>query len=283
MSLFLRSTQHAERFSADDLKSQGGVPAALLQGVAEFVDEGPGRWKLASESLLERSDRAVVVRQVYREWRQQFESVFRLGQRAQLEQFVRIVVGLVAPERPAFPDELAKMVPGGFFQGDEVADLREQFDDARGLLGEIATPGWALVGTSSDDTSVQRRDLSLGGDRLLAEVGELVVRLNPREGYVLYRDGEAVGRIVKVDASMRQIYLDTGPVWDLVGDEPACLVGEFARTYHGVWEVAEITAADVFAPLVGTVDLALGQAGLYREGTLYLFEGDDLEPLYTQS
>ena len=252
------------------------IPEALTQ-LVQLVDGPTPRWRLDLPVLCDDPDSEVIV-QMFLHWRAGYEAVFSLGPALTFGQFSRIARSLVEAEGVPAP-ELSIPSDGGTVQGDGLEALLIQLDAAEHLLGEVATPGWLLQGSSG---TIGRRDLSLGGTRVLADVGDAAIGIDPQEGYVLWRNADLPDAAVRVDSfdgTRRAALLADGSRVDFPPSADAALAAFFGLR-NGAWTPAQTSAADVFGPQCRTLRAAVSYAGRQPSQCAHFYDADVREPVY---
>ena len=264
------------------------IPDGLVGRVA--CDPGPVPvWHLDVPTSGEDPEDVALVRQ-FLHWRSRFESVFLIGEDASVEQLCRIARGLLEAEDVTSPG-LSIVSAGGMVQGTQLQTLENHLGQSAFLLGEIATPGWALTGP---DGEVGRRDLSLGGVRVLAESDDWAVAVDPRRGYVLAHQSETGlddgARILSIDQPHNTVETENGS--HQIGDPTEGLEGELSEgpvysLIHdllpgktGQWVPTETPPREVFATQLANLQSAVDYAQSQPFRGMYFYRGPADDPTY---
>ena len=144
----------------------------------------------------------------------------------------------------------------------------------------MARPGFGLVNLELPHKPLGRRDLSLFGRRVLAEVGELQIALDGSNGYVVVQDETAMDRIEELDVARGLVVFADGGSLRLEGPEKQSLLSSFVGAAEGRFGQRPISAVTVFEPLFERLELALSLVVEAGRGSVLLYSDPGLQPTY---
>jgi hypothetical protein len=235
-----------------------------------LVEAAGGRTRLALERMMS-SARAGEQLERYRSWRRECEAVFNLGGLGAVEQFCRLGVSLVSQVSDGEIDALMHIRSGARFVGEEVSRLATQVVAAGEEISDIATSGWALM---DDRGQLVRRDLSLSGRRVLVETEDRAILVEPTLGYLL-TEADREESVMAVSAAAGTLLCsDSTSVVDPL------LSVDLVRRTTGVYRAIEISAHEVFAPVLDALTRASAHARSQQNPVLVFYGASSLEPTY---